>query len=561
MKTTPLLALAILAGVLVPACAELEGVRTQDDWHPQDGQEIVCDEDPEACEDGAPVEALVEAPVEAPVGSPVESSMVSPVESSDSSSESGVSLANAPSTKITTLALPSGDQATSVLLMTKSVPSRVICYEEFTYDITVENLTSKPLNNVNLEERLPDSLSIVDSEPTIHSYGDGVVHWKLGTLEAGATRTVTITGRALADGLATSRAFVEYESPLETQMRAVSPILSLEVTIPQATIPGDPFDIQLTLNNSGPVPARNVDLSALLPEGLQTESGETTAKMVLPELVPGANHTMTIAATAIRPGSFAPVAEASIPYGEPITVTGSTIQVHDTRLELTIKGPDKLFLGQPSKITLTVENAGNIVAKDVKLNQSIPAGLKLDRVSHPVEQLNSNLGWSLGNIEPGAKSVVTLYLTPTKAGALDISATAQATMCTPAESSYSATMEGISALHFTVEDLQDPVAVGETSTYLLKVHNQGTAAGANMEVVVTLEEGMRLVHAKGPTHGRVEGNKILFDALDSLDPGATATWRLVVKSQQVGDLQLSAALKSKVLSRPVEVTQSTQFHE
>ncbi|MCP5020902.1 MAG: DUF11 domain-containing protein [bacterium] len=537
MKTTPLLALAILAGVLVPACAELEGVRTQDEWHPQGSQQVAYDEYSETFTDGAPVE------------------------SSDSFTESGVSLANAPSTRITSLALPSGNPATSALLMTKSVPARVICFEEFTYDITVENLTAKPLNNVILEERLPDSLSIVDSEPAIHSYEDGVANWKLGTLEAGATRTVTITGRALADGLATSRAFVDYESPLTAEMRAVSPRLSLEVTIPEAAIPGDPFEIELTLNNWGPVPARNVDLSALLPEGLQTESGESSAKMVLPELAPDASHTMTIAAAAIRPGSFAPIAEASMPYGEPITVTGSTIQVRDTRLELTTTGPDKLFLGQPGKITLTVKNAGYLLAKDVKLNQPIPAGLKLDRVTHPVKQLNNNLSWSLGNMEPGAKSIVTFYLTPTKAGVLDISATAQAVMCTPAESSFSATMEGISALRFTVEDLQDPVVVGEACNYLLKVHNQGTAAGSNMEVVVTLAEGMRLVHAKGPTGGHTKGNKILFDTLESLDPGATATWRLAVKSQQAGNLQLSAALKSEVLGHAVEVTQSTQFDE
>ncbi len=525
MKNSPLLALTLMAGALLPACAELEDARNDEHWRAGASQEISCREDSDAaCEQSAP--------------------------ESQAADQADV---------ITTQALPSGDRATSALLITKTLPPVVQRNEEFTYAITVENLTSKALNNVKIEERLPESLTLLASDPGMSSNENGVANWELGTLEAGATLAVSITGKATADGLAASYALVTYDSPLKGQIQVVSPSLALELKTPDSATLGESFEIVLTVNNTGAGIARSVDLSAVLPEGI--EASEGSENVMLPELAPGASHTMTIQATAVTPGSFTATAAASMNKGEPITLTGSAIQVQDTRLELTATGPSKLYLGQPGRITLTVKNVGTTLAKEVQLEQTIPADLKLGRVSSPVEQEGDLLSWTLGDMEPGTETVITLYLTPTQIGALDLAVTAQATHGSAAESSYSASMEGISALHFTLEDLQDPVSVGESLTYLLKVHNQGTAPGENIEVVATMDEGMQLVHAKGPTNGHTEGNKIIFNTLDSLDPGATATWRLVLKSQQVGDLRLGAALTSKRLRRPVEVTQSTQFYE
>ncbi|HRV82560.1 MAG TPA: transporter substrate-binding domain-containing protein, partial [Planctomycetota bacterium] len=89
----------------------------------------------------------------------------------------------------------------------------------------------------------------------------------------------------------------------------------------------------------------------------------------------------------------------------------------------------------------------------------------------------------------------------------------------------------------------------------------GTAPAEGITIEVTLDDGMQLVRAAGPTNGRAEENKILFKPLDTLEPDATATWRLVIQSKKVGDLRLGASLTSSRLQRPVIVTESTQFYE
>jgi uncharacterized repeat protein (TIGR01451 family) len=532
MNHSPFLALMLMAGVLTTACAHLEPHSSDKEWSLKEGQKA------EDCEDSE---------------SSANGSSKDPDSATSTNSEVGF---------VTTVqAIPSGERATSTLLLTKSVPATVLRDTEFEYRLVVENLGQDPLANVVIEERLPESLTLLSSEPAMLSNADNVAIWNLGALASGASQTISINGKAVSDGISTSYALVRYDRTLNGQFQVVSPNLTLELKNPEATMPGEAFDIELTVNNTGAGAARNVDISAVLPEGLTTKSGEESTKMVLQELAPGATHTLTIPVQASRPGSFATTANASMGKGEPISITGAAVLVQDTRLELVTTGTSKFFLGQPGKIILNVKNVGTSVAKEVKLEQPLPEGVDLVRASSPPEQVGNVLTWVLGDLEPGAETAVTLYLTPSQTGTLELAASAQASKGAAAESSFSAPMEGISALHFTIEDLQDPVPVGESLTYHLKVQNQGTAPGADIAIIVTMDEGMQLVHAKGPTNGRTEGNKIIFNALESLDPGATATWRLVLQSRQIGDLRLSAALTSKRLQRPVEVTQSTQFYQ
>ncbi|MEZ6019516.1 MAG: hypothetical protein R3F17_05260 [Planctomycetota bacterium] len=241
--------------------------------------------------------------------------------------------------------------------------------------------------------------------------------------------------------------------------------------------------------------------------------------------------------------------------------SAAAIRVEDTRIEILADGPSKFFLGSPGKIEYTVKNVGQTVAKDVKVSQPMPKGMEMVRSSIPAEMADGVATWNLGDLAAGESKSMTVHLMPSETGSMELLAMAKASKGGEVQASLTAALEGLAALHFAVEDLQDPVPVGESVTYNVKVHNQGTAAGNHIAVEITLDEGMQLVRAAGPTNGRAEGNKIVFSALDTLEPDATATWRLVIQSSQAGDRRLKASLTSDRLQRPVVVTESTQYYE
>lgn len=458
-------------------------------------------------------------------------------------------------------AIPTGKASTSALLLTKSLPAEVLKDEEFEYRLTVENLTGEALDNVFVEERLPTALRALDSDPKLMSNEGGKLLWNLGTLAAKESRTIRVRSVATADGLAESFATASYDKALKGEVRIVSPVLALALTAPALAAPGDPIELTMSLSNTGTGTARNVSVTATLPDGLETMDGKQQATLTVASLEAGTSRELVLQTKATRAGSFTPSIEASGARGAAVSASAPAIRVEDTRLELGTNGPSKFFLGTPGKVEYTVKNVGQALAKDVQLRQPLPKGVELVRASMPAEQADGVCSWNLGDLASGESKTVTVHLMAAEAGTMNLAASAKASKGPQVDGSVTAAIEGLAALNLAIEDLQDPVPVGESVTYHIKVHNQGTAPAEGITIEVTLDEGMQLVRAAGPTNGRAEENKILFKPLDTLEPDATATWRLVIQSKKVGDLRLGASLTSSRLQRPVIVTESTQFYE
>src|SRR5438105_13044640 len=64
------------------------------------------------------------------------------------------------------LAIPTGDRATSTLLVERLAPREARLNRAYDYRIRVTNLTQTPLTGVVVHEKLPENFTISKSEPT-----------------------------------------------------------------------------------------------------------------------------------------------------------------------------------------------------------------------------------------------------------------------------------------------------------------------------------------------------------------------------------------------------------
>ena len=110
-------------------------------------------------------------------------------------------------------------------------------------------------------------------------------------------------------------------------------------------------------------------------------------------------------------------------------------------------------------------------------------------------------------------------------------------------------------------DLNDPIEVGNTETYVITLTNQGSAIDNNLKVICTMEEQMEFVSAAGPTEGKAEGKIITFQPLPALAPKAKAVWRVVIKAAAPADVRFKVEATSDQLKRPVEKIESTTFYK
>ena len=88
---------------------------------------------------------------------------------------------------------PTGN-AVPGLAITKTGPIAARRGQIVTYRIKVRNTTTRTLRNVVLRDPVPDAMTLL-GVPSGATVVNGVVTWRLGTMRAAATRTVTLRVR------------------------------------------------------------------------------------------------------------------------------------------------------------------------------------------------------------------------------------------------------------------------------------------------------------------------------------------------------------------------------
>jgi len=92
-------------------------------------------------------------------------------------------------------------------------------------------------------------------------------------------------------------------------------------------------------------------------------------------------------------------------------------------------------------------------------------------------------------------------------------------------------------------DSSDPVAVGDTFTYTIRVINQSeTNALHNMTIVGLIPGEMVFVSADGPTSFNVVGQEVRFGAVATLTPGATVEFHITVRATVAGAAVFNATM-------------------
>ena len=199
----------------------------------------------------------------------------------------------------------------------------------------------------------------------------------------------------------------------------------------------------------------------------------------------------------------------------------------------------------------------------VRIVDTVASGVKVSGASSggQLNQQTNEVVWSIPEIPGGDSVKLSLEVVPSTIGTLRNTATAVAN-CAPSVSAETTTrIEGIPAILLEVVDIEDPIEVGENVTYMVTVTNQGSAQGTNIRIECTLENSMQYVSSAGATMATPLENKIVFDALPTLKPKARASWKIVVRAAQSGDVRFMVKMTSDQISRHVVETEATNFYK
>ncbi|MBN1361528.1 MAG: DUF11 domain-containing protein [Sedimentisphaerales bacterium] len=447
-----------------------------------------------------------------------------------------------------------------MLQVDKTMPEEVRIDTPFAYVIKVTNLTEVMLTDVVITETVSNNFQFQGSDPTAVTEGNKLV-WEIDSLGPRASKSIRISGVATGPRQLEHCTAVTHTVRDCSIVKVVEPSLELAKMAPTEALLCEPIAVDFVVTNTGTGTAENVQIVDTLPSGMQTVDGKGKIVLDAGTLASGESRRFSIKLRATRTGAYINKAIATSASGLKAESEATLTTVRQPTLVLTKSGPQRQFLGRSLTYEITVVNKGDGPARDTVVEDMIPPGVTSVEATSGAQFSGSKLIWQLGTLEPNVSKTVRVSYMPTKEGDVMATATATAYCAETVTASAKTSISGIAAARLEVVDLEDPVEVGNTTTYLITVTNQGSAADTNLRIVCALDDNLQYVSSAGATAGSIMGKTVSFAPLRSLEPKAKATWRVVVRGARAGDVRLKVTMHTDQLALPVEHTEVTHIYQ
>lgn len=454
------------------------------------------------------------------------------------------------------MAFPTGRRESSGLLLEKTVPAEVMIGQKFDYAYKVSNLTDYPIQMVTVADRVSPNFTPGDSEPKANDTREGVATWQLGNLGPKESKTIHVRGSAAAEGVVTTCGWASYSPILCEDIKVAKAAMQLTKTAPAEVVICDPIPMTLSVKNTGSSTLTTVKVNDTLPEGL-TSDGKQTVAFDAGNLAPGDSKEFKFNATAARTGEFANKAQASSAQGLTADASSTTV-VRQPTLAVSCKAPEQRYMGRPFEVSFSVVNNGDAAAAGTVLEVPVQSGLTFQSASGGGQFASGKVTWDLGSLAPKASQSVTATFVSANAGSYAFNVSAKGTCAKLASSACQTVVVGVSALLLEKADDPDPIAVGETTTYTVKVTNQGTADDTNIKMVVEFPAEISPVSASNG--GTVEGKRVTFPPYPRLTPKQAFTYTIQAKGEKVGDARVKFIRTSDGIPAPTTAEESTRVY-
>jgi len=464
-----------------------------------------------------------------------------------------------PGMSVASLPFPTGDAATSALILHQVMPAQVRRGAEFGYQYHITNTTGGTLQNVAVVLESKSNLEVLDANPTPMT-GSGGTTWSLGDLGPCETRIIDVTASANDTGSSANCVSVSYNNSLCAVTNVVDPELTITKTATPRVLKCDPITLTYEVCNPGTGVASGVVIRDSLPTGL-TVNGSRNVEIPVGDLAAGECRTMT--ATAIANGTGEYCSPASAKSGEGLTASSGepcTVVVAP-ELEIACNARDRQYINRVSEYEFTVTNNGNGVSNNTVVNVTLPAGAEFVSASSGAMPTGNNIAFQAGNLAAGQSQTMTVSLRARSAGKFAVSATATGACADPVSTQCETLYRGIPAILLEVVDLVDPVEVGTQTTYRITVTNQGSAADKNIRIVCVLADEQEYVGTTGATNASINGKTVTFSPVGSLAAGAQASWDLTIRAIGEADVRFAVEMTSDSFTRPIRETESTNLYE
>ncbi|WP_437192036.1 CARDB domain-containing protein [Planctomicrobium sp. SH527] len=425
--------------------------------------------------------------------------------------------------------------------------------------LLVKNVGQSAAHDVEVRAVFPKNVRLSGAVPA-PATSESFLGWQFPELAAGEVRKIEISMVPMERGDIQARADVRFTGTAKGTFAVAEPMLNIQVEGPRQVMVGEAASHVVTISNPGTGIASNVQIEAIIPEGLEHARGRRLL-MELGNLTPGESRSVRLALTAMKGGEHQLAVQAKSEAGLARSAE-SNVTVIAPMLATSIQGPGLRYLGRQGVYTITVQNDGAAATDNVQVRYKVPAGFEFvsaDRGAQ-FDPATGLVSWFVGRVEKGQATEIRATLVARQAGEFKHQIRATSEHGVIADAECLTAVEGTSSLSIAVKDTEDPVEVTSKTCYEIRVRNEGSAAARNVGLVCELPSGMEYISAEGPVECLNEGGKLLFRNIPEVAAGQTITLKVHVACAVPGSMRFRAHLSSESVADPLTAEELTKFY-
>jgi uncharacterized repeat protein (TIGR01451 family) len=249
-----------------------------------------------------------------------------------------------------------------------------------TFQIHVANYSNQVISKIQLYDTLPAGL--------VNTHGDKII-CDIASLAPGETKTITLETQAVQSGRMTNRVRATadggFQADSEASVLITETPLQVRLDAPAQALTGQDIDFHLEVSNPGTLPAANVRVMQLLPDGFEFQNASTGGRMDAPRrtvfwslgtLPAGQKQTLTLKLRCLTAGDWM-CKTAMTADGASEATAFQTVHLEAVpALSLDIvRHEDAIDLGAESVYEVRVLNLGALATPNVRLIANVSAGL------------------------------------------------------------------------------------------------------------------------------------------------------------------------------------------
>ncbi|TWT94637.1 DUF11 domain-containing protein [Stieleria varia] len=191
------------------------------------------------------------------------------------------------------------------------------------------------------------------------------------------------------------------------------------------------------------------------------------------------------------------------------------------------RAPEEVKVGKPASFVIHVQNVGNATALDVRVQDRVPAGMRLqDATPRPDPKYQPELFWVLGDLQAGEERTITLQLVPEQEG--ELGSVARVTFEAAASVRTVSTRPELKIVQHAVKQ----VPIGQQVEIELEISNPGSGDATNVLLQENVPDG--LSHPAG---------RELDNLLGTLRPGEQRRQVLRMRAVEPGIVENTITVK------------------